>query len=431
MQAFTRHEVSQHNNANDCWIIIQNNVYDVTKWLRKHPGGSKILLYYAGMDATDQFIAFHPQQEIPRKYMKQFQIGTISDPVDPSTMIIEFREMRNELIQKGFFKPDYSFYVLYFLHILVLELLAWCIAYYYTESSVAWYAVIMLLAISQIQAGWLQHDFGHLSVFSSRKWNNAAHHVTISILKGASSAWWKVRHTRHHAKTNVLFKDPDVSNQPLFLFGPAMVRQKLGWVLTPLQTWYWWIIGPPMVTTFLFVFQNLQFMFQHGCYLDLFWVVVFFVRIFGAYVPLYGLWDVLKLYFSFRLIESLWFTWTTSMSHLPMSIECDQQLDWVNQHLSTTQNVTGNFFNDWWSGHLNYQVEHHLFPSMPRHNYRQVHEQYVKPFCARHGLVLHVRPLLGAYWDVVRALRYTVQLYKGQKLGTKQLSTLQSPSTVS
>lgn len=59
-----------------------------------------------------------------------------------------------------------------------------------------------------------------------------------------------------------------------------------------------------------------------------------------------------------RFIESHWFVWATQMSHLPMEVDYDQQHDWVTSQLKATCNVESSFFNDWWSGHLNFQIEH-------------------------------------------------------------------------
>lgn len=63
-------------------------------------------------------------------------------------------------------------------------------------------------------------------------------------------------------------------------------------------------------------------------------------------------------FFYFRFIESYWFVVTTQMSHLPMAIDRDQNLNWFRLQLSTTCNVEQSFFNDWFSGHLNFQIEH-------------------------------------------------------------------------
>ena len=57
-------------------------------------------------------------------------------------------------------------------------------------------------------------------------------------------------------------------------------------------------------------------------------------------------------------MESHWFVWTTQMSHLPMDISRDQDEDWVTAQLKATCNVDQSWFNDWFSGHLNFQIEH-------------------------------------------------------------------------
>lgn len=49
---FTREEVFQHRRHNDCWIILEGEVYNVTSWIKKHPGGGKLILHYGGEDAT-------------------------------------------------------------------------------------------------------------------------------------------------------------------------------------------------------------------------------------------------------------------------------------------------------------------------------------------------------------------------------------------
>lgn len=52
LPSFTRDEVSQHRTRDDCWIIVRGEVYNVTSWLDKHPGGAKLLLNHAGEDVT-------------------------------------------------------------------------------------------------------------------------------------------------------------------------------------------------------------------------------------------------------------------------------------------------------------------------------------------------------------------------------------------
>jgi hypothetical protein len=51
----TASEVAQHNTAKDCWIIISNKVYDVSSYLRSHPGGEGAITPYCGKEATRAF----------------------------------------------------------------------------------------------------------------------------------------------------------------------------------------------------------------------------------------------------------------------------------------------------------------------------------------------------------------------------------------
>ncbi|KAG0210557.1 hypothetical protein BGX28_009193 [Mortierella sp. GBA30] len=75
---FSVNQVSSRNSENDCWVIIHDRVYDVTSFLNDHPGGKKILLKNAGLDATKQFDAFH-NPGVLEKY-GALCIGIIGEP---------------------------------------------------------------------------------------------------------------------------------------------------------------------------------------------------------------------------------------------------------------------------------------------------------------------------------------------------------------
>jgi alkylation response protein AidB-like acyl-CoA dehydrogenase/predicted heme/steroid binding protein len=58
-QEFTMEQVATHNSDGDAWMVIDGKVYDVSKFMKVHPGGAGILRLYAGKDATQEFFALH------------------------------------------------------------------------------------------------------------------------------------------------------------------------------------------------------------------------------------------------------------------------------------------------------------------------------------------------------------------------------------
>ncbi|POI29597.1 hypothetical protein CIB84_006651, partial [Bambusicola thoracicus] len=281
---FTWEEIAQRTGrgpaADERWLVIDRKVYDISRFHRRHPGGSRVISHYAGQDATDPFIAFHLDKTLVKKYMSPLLIGELApdqpsfEPSKNKKLVEDFRELRATVEKMGLLKPNRTFFLLYLCHILVLDVAAWLTIWYFGSSTVPFLFSALLLGTVQAQAGWLQHDFGHLSVFSESKWNHWMHKFVIGHLK--------------------------------------LGEQKKKFMPYNHQHKYFFIIGPP------------------------------------ALVPLYFQW----------FIESNWFVWITQMNHIPMHIDYDKNVDWFSTQLQATCNVHQSLFNDWFSGHLNFQIEH-------------------------------------------------------------------------
>jgi cytochrome b involved in lipid metabolism len=71
----TAAEVAKHNTKDDCWVIIDGEAYDCTKFLPDHPGGAKAIMIYAGKDATEEFDMLHERKVIQKYGIKQ---GTVT-----------------------------------------------------------------------------------------------------------------------------------------------------------------------------------------------------------------------------------------------------------------------------------------------------------------------------------------------------------------
>ncbi|TEB30284.1 cytochrome b2 [Coprinellus micaceus] len=76
-QVISGKEVAKHNTRESCWIIVHGKVYDVTDFLDDHPGGSKIILKYAGKDATEEYDPIHPPDAITTHLPVEKQLGLL------------------------------------------------------------------------------------------------------------------------------------------------------------------------------------------------------------------------------------------------------------------------------------------------------------------------------------------------------------------
>merc|ERR1711871_154175 len=266
--------------------------------MAKHPGGHEVIRHWAGKDATAAFNAFHPVwAEKPRKMLKSMLVGRVDASYDKEKEGIrgleaEFEEVRQWALSSKLFEPKYSFYLAHFVSIVLIEALAWYILYH---GNVSWGSLLLatpLFVTAQAQAGWLQHDLGHLSVFSSNADNKWAHRVVIGFLKAASSNWWNWRHFQHHSKPNVIRLDPDVKMAYFFLIGDSMPKvwgeKKKGHRLYRWQHLYWFLIAPPALLPVYFHIEVIARVIHKKDWGEALWILSFFGRWWALGAPLFA-----------------------------------------------------------------------------------------------------------------------------------------------
>ncbi|XP_077997443.1 acyl-CoA 6-desaturase-like [Glandiceps talaboti] len=418
-KVFTWDEVKKHASRDDKWIVIDDEVFDITRWSRKHPGGGKVISHYAGQDATDAFAAFHRthRRAFVSKYMKPIRVGRLA-PNETKQQEIEkdFRDLREVAEKMNLFTPSYFFYHLHIVIVVLFDIFGYLFLQYFGVNWLTFIATALILGSGMGQSGWLQHDFGHLSVYKSNKLNNFVHHLLMGPLKGASSSWWKHMHYQHHAKPNVMDKDPDVRVEKVFVVGDKMpkkvAKEKNYWLPYNLQHKYFPIIGPPLLFPVYFQIMLFRFFYQRWRthYMEIALFLTYYIRLFYWYAPMVGIPATFLLYEMIRVVESTWFTWVSQSNHIPMEIDQDQERPWVPLQMHATRNIEKSFFNDWFTGHLNFQIEHHLFPTMPRHNLYKI-KPFVKELCKKHGLEYQEVSLSYAFKDILRSLEKSGQMW--------------------
>ncbi|KER19049.1 hypothetical protein T265_12033 [Opisthorchis viverrini] len=374
-QAVPWSEVKKHTSVSDRWIVIENSVYDVTHWQYRHPGGRTILGHFGGQDATEAFRALHKNPEEVKKHLKPLYVAEVdqntADPKEADDLakraayVQDFEELRKKMHELGFFKTNVSFFLLTLLQIFVLEALAYMNLRFF---GVSWFRIVLsviLYTVSQSQATWLQHDFGHFSVFKTTKMNHLFHEIVLGLTKGSSCHWWNYAHSQHHAKPNVIDKDPDIRWEPMLVLGDVMPVRAASrhnkWKFHlpyEYQASYFFLVCPPLLLPVIFQSMSLRHIFLRRCYEDFTWVLAFYIKLFILYYPLFGFWGTVAYFYGVRVVESHWFAWVTQSSHVPMEISYDRNEPWLLTQIKATCDMEHSVLNDWITGHVNFQIEH-------------------------------------------------------------------------
>jgi len=419
---FTWEEIRRHSTKNDRWLVIDDRVYDVTKWL-KHPGGQMLLNHYAGQDASEAFHAFHPEITRVQKYLKPFYIGDVSkdeeDHIEEDQALKdEFKKLKQKAISKNLFQSSRLFYVLTCLHILAFEFAAYFILFQFGTGWFPYMAALVCYVIAEAQCGWVQHDFGHLSVFKKSKWNHFLHQIYIGLTKGASADWWNHMHFQHHAKPNIIDKDPDTRIEPVFVLGDkipiraAHRNAKYGKNLPYHLQYLYFFIAAPLLFPVYFQFMTIRHAVKRGKWADVAWLTLFYIKYF-AFMPLnLGLVGALKFLFLLRVFEGTWFVVVTQSNHVVMDVSHDDvKSSWFRMQLKATCNIEKSNFNDWFTGHLNFQIEHHLFPMMPRHNLYKIQPE-VLDICRKYNIPYVIKPMGRAFFDILTSLEKSGRMWR-------------------
>jgi len=77
----TLDEVKNHDSGTSCWSIVYGNVFDLTKWITKHPGGAAVIRAICGKDGSDAFEGQHAGQGKPANQLSNYYLGKLGESV--------------------------------------------------------------------------------------------------------------------------------------------------------------------------------------------------------------------------------------------------------------------------------------------------------------------------------------------------------------
>ena len=270
----------------------------------------------------------------------------------------------------------------------------------------SWWQLVTaaFLALVFAQLAFIGHDAGHCQIFRTRRPNDVVG-LLHGGLVGMSYRAWISSHNRHHANPNHEEDDPDL-HIAVLAFTTDQARMKTGFLrwmakhqallFFPLLTLEGLSLHLKGVKAVLSSNQSSRRL--EGTLLAVH-AIAYLTVVFMVLSP--------PVAIAFIVVhQALWGVYmgcSFAPNHKGMPTIDDEARDFLRKQVLTSRNIQGGFFTDFALGGLNYQIEHHLFPNMPRPHLRHV-QPIVRRFCADHGIAYHETSLIDSYRQVLSHL---------------------------
>ncbi|CAI9781534.1 unnamed protein product [Fraxinus pennsylvanica] len=410
-------ELKKHNKSDDLWISIQGKVYNVTDWAKEHPGGDIPLMNLSGQDVTDAFIAFHPGTAW--KYLDRFFTGYYLKDFKVSEVSMDYRRLHSEFSKAGMFEKK-GHGVIYSLCFVAL-LLFTCV-YGVLCCDGFWVHMFSggLLGFLWMQVAYLGHDSGHYQIMTTRGFNKFVQILTGNCLTGISIAWWKWTHNAHHVACNSLDYDPDLQHLPMLavssklfhsltsqFYGRKLTFDSLSRFFVSYQhITYYPVMCVARVNLYL---QTLLLLFSKRKVPDRA-LNILGIFVFWSWFPLLVSclpnWNerVLFVLTSFFVCSVQHIQFTLNHFAADVYVGAPKGNDWFEKQTSGTIDIACSSWMDWFFGGLQFQLEHHLFPRLPRCHLRNV-SPVVRELCKKHNLPYRSLSFFEANLWTLRTLR--------------------------
>jgi fatty acid desaturase len=263
-------------------------------------------------------------------------------------------------------------------------------------------AVAPLLGMMFTQLGFIGHDAGHNQVFGSRRRNRLLGLAVGNALIGLSFGWWVPKHNAHHAHPNELGRDPDIGEGTAL---PSPDAPRLVWWLA---RWQAPLFFPLMLLRssgmHVLGIQRLARRRDHAAVVE-----ACLIALHAALYLTVVLWVLSPVKaLAFVVVQQAVFSVYLGISFAPNHkgmpvIESATAAGFARRQVVTARNISGGRLTTFMLGGLNYQIEHHLFPSMPRPNLRRV-QGLVRDFCTATDLSYSEESFVESFRQIIHHL---------------------------
>mmetsp|Transcript_46372 Transcript_46372/g.72558 ORF Transcript_46372/g.72558 Transcript_46372/m.72558 type:complete len:453 (-) Transcript_46372:393-1751(-) len=326
-------------------VAIGDKWYDLTGWRKAHPGGGHWIDMYHERDATDIMSAFHSDEA-----MQMFQkFPTVKDkaPPQPNANTLAFREFRARLVREGWWERN----PLKEAQVLLTWLGVFAAGAF--TLNLNWLAGLTLLSVCQVTGGFLAHDYVH----GRGKWCTLMRNFGC-IGTGLSPKWWSNKHNKHHAATNVIGVDEDIMIDPaMWLWAPSPEND--GWWR---KYQHFYFLLPYATTLFIWRFDSIRVCLKEKLWGEGLTIAAHYAIFLALFGP--G-WLFAQVAIGGAMLATI-----VTCTHQSEEYYEEYEDSFVDNQFSTSRDaVCSNPISEYVWGGMQYQLEHHLFPTMPRYKY--------------------------------------------------------------
>ena len=268
-------------------------------------------------------------------------------------------------------------------------------------------AVAALFGVLFTQAAFLGHDAAHQQVFSSGQRNELLSQLVANLVVGLSHGWWAGKHGRHHANPNTIGKDGDIATGAL-VFDPedvpartgivGWITRHQGWLFFPMLTLEGLNLHVAAIKTIIDD-EDMPHRRREAVLLAL-RLVGFPALVLTTLGPGLG-----AAFLAVQLVVfGVYMGATFAPNHKGMPLLAkDARVDFLRRQVMTSRNIRGGALMTWAMGGLNYQIEHHLFPSMPTPHLPKA-QPIVRELCAEKNISYHETGLFRSWAEALGEL---------------------------
>jgi fatty acid desaturase len=330
-----------------------------------------------------------------------------SSPRAPGKTVSSFTALTRKIQDLGLMRRRYGYYWAKLIGA-VLILAAWVVGFILIGDSWWQLANAGVLAVLMTQISFLGHDAAHRQIFKSGRWNDWVSLIIANLLVGMSYGWWQNKHNRHHANPNKEGADPDIALTAIAMTPAMATRHRsrlMRWVVAH-QGWYFF---PILLLEGLSLHTDGIRRVISRDKIQRRWVELTFLALrLGGLAALVFLVLPPEKAGAFLAVQlavfGLYMGSSFAPNHIGMPLVSPKlTLDFLRRQVLMSRNISGGPRVSIFMGGLNYQIEHHLFPSMARPHLRKA-QPLVVAYCAEQGVPYTQTSLWQAYRTVIRYL---------------------------